>query len=315
MIFSKAPGKIILFGEHAVVYGQPAIAMPVTYVNATTRISPNIQARPGLIKLQAPDIQLDSDLSTMDPDHPLAAAVLKTLEALKLSHVPSFTLQINATIPIAAGMGSSAAISVAVIRAVSNFLGKTLPDAEVSALAFEVEKIQHGSPSGIDNHVIAYQLPVFFIKDQPVEFLSISHPTHWVIADSGESTPTRDTVQAVRALYTEKPDQYNAIFQSIGSITHQAKHALMTGDNDELGSLLNQNQVLLARLTVSSPKLESLVQAACNAGALGAKLSGSGRGGNMIALVQPNQAENVKDALKQAGAVSIITTQLSKQKR
>ncbi len=312
MIFSKAPGKIILFGEHAVVYGQPAIAIPVTRVNATARVIPNFQAKPGFIKIEAPDIDLDSDLSTMDPDHPLAAAVIKTLEVLNFVQIPAFTLQISSTIPIAAGMGSSAAISVAVIRAVSNFLGKALPDAKVSSLAYEIEKIQHGAPSGIDNHVIAYKLPVFFIKGQPVEFLSISHSTQWVIADSGESTPTRDTVQAVCALYTEKSEYYNAIFQSIGALVHQAKHALMSGHLNELGSLLNQNQALLARLTVSSPRLDALVEAACNAGALGAKLSGSGRGGNIISLVQPSQANNVTAALEKAGAVRIITTQLSK---
>lgn len=124
VIFGKAPGKIILFGEHAVVYGQPAIAIPVQDVTATARITPILNAGSGKVHVQAHDIQLDTMLNDLPEDHPLAAAIRATLEEITPYHTPSFTIQLDSTIPIAAGMGSGAAVTVAIIRALSAFLGK-----------------------------------------------------------------------------------------------------------------------------------------------------------------------------------------------
>lgn len=310
-IFTKAPGKIILFGEHAVVYGQPAIAIPVTRVNATASIVPEIQAEPGLVRIHAPDIQLNAELSTLAENHPLGSAVRLTMEWLKPEDIPSFTLQVTSTIPIASGMGSSAAIAVAIIRAVSDFLGSPLSAQDVSSLAFEVERIQHGTPSGIDNHVIAYQQPLVFQQGKPHQLLKIDQPTHWIIADSGESTPTRETVAAVRSLFDQEPEYIQPLFDSIGAIARDAKDALINGNLPRLGMLLNQNHALLKQVKVSSTRLDQLVQAALDAGAVGAKLSGGGRGGNIIALVSPEQVETVSTSLLKAGAVNIITTLLT----
>ncbi len=315
IIFRKAPGKIILFGEHAVVYGQPAIAIPVTQVHATARVFPKLTALKGTVHLQAPDINLDTDLSHLPANHPLAAAIRVTLEALKLEtltldHLPAFTLQISSTIPISAGMGSGAAISVAIIRALSDFLGKPLSPEKVSDLAYEVEKIFHGNPSGVDNNVITYQKPVYFSRGQSIQFLSIKRATHWVIADSGEKTPTRETVSAVRDQLEAQPNRVEMVFQKIGALTVKAKNALINGDLEDLGDLLNENQKLLEALDVSSPNLENLIKAAKNAGAIGAKLSGGGRGGNIIALVPPDKVGPIKNALTHAGASHLIDTTL-----
>jgi mevalonate kinase len=310
IIFAKAPGKIILFGEHAVVYGQPAIAIPVNNVSAGARIFPQLDSPPGEIRIHAPDINLDSNLEDMDDSHPLAKAVRLTLDRCSPVHIPPFTLQVSSTIPISAGMGSSAAISVAIIQVLSAFFGHSLSPDEISDLAYEVEKLHHGTPSGIDNKVISHQKPVYFVREQPMEFLDIKKSTLWLIADTGEKTPTYETVSAVQALFQEKPEQYQQVFDQIGLITKKAKDALINGDSTLLGQLMNANQSLLEQLEVSSIKIENLINAALNAGALGAKLSGGGRGGNVIVLVEEDSRKNVAFALIQAGAQGLITTQL-----
>lgn len=311
VIFGNAPGKIILFGEHAVVYGQPAIAIPVTKVKATARVLPNLNTSAGQIHIQAPQVQVDAVLSELPQDHPLAKAVYLTLSKIKPDHIPAITLQISSTIPISAGMGSGAAVSVAIIRALSAFLGEPLPSSEVSDLAYEVEKQHHGTPSGIDNNVIAHQKPVYFVREEPIQFLTIENPTQWVIADSGEKTPTRDTVSAVRALYAADTETYGEIFEKIGEVTKKARLVLSHGDIAALGWLMNENQRLLAKLNLSTPKLDTLIQGARAAGAEGAKLSGGGRGGNMIALCSAEKIDEVKNALDQAGAAQVISTTLA----
>jgi mevalonate kinase len=313
VITGKAPGKIILFGEHAVVYGQPAIAIPVAKVKATAHVFPDFESRTGEIHIQAGDIDMDTFLSELDPQHPLAAAVNLTLAELQLEHFPAFQVQISSSIPISAGMGSGAAISAAVIRGVSAFLGRPLPDSTVSALTYEVEKIHHGNPSGIDNNVIAYNKPVYYRRGQALQFLQIEKETHWVIGDTGEKTPTLDTVSDLGKRHADNPRYYDEIFQKIGGIAQGARRALIEADIKTLGQMLNENQVLLTKLNLSCASLDRLIQAALNAGAEGAKLSGGGRGGNMIALISPSEMDSVEKALYNAGAVNVISTKLARE--
>ncbi|MDT8382433.1 MAG: mevalonate kinase [Brevefilum sp.] len=313
VITGKAPGKIILFGEHAVVYGQPAIAIPVAKVKATAHVFPDFESRAGEIHIQALDIGLDTFLFELDPQHPLAAAVNLTLAELQLEHIPAFQVQISSNIPISAGMGSGAAISAAVIRGVSAFLGRPLPDSTVSALTYEVERIHHGNPSGIDNNVITYNKPVYYQKDQALQFLQIEKETHWVIGDTGEKTPTLETVSDLGTRHADKPHYYDQIFQTIGVIAQKARRALIEADIKTLGSLLNENQALLSELDLSCTSLDSLIKAALDAGAQGAKLSGGGRGGNMIALASPTKMDAVEKALYDVGAVNVISTKLARE--
>lgn len=312
VVFGKAPGKIILFGEHAVVYGQPAIAIPVQKVKATAHVTPEISSKDGQVHIEAPDINIDAELESLDENDPLVKTIHLTLEAVSPSHNPSFTLQISSNIPISAGMGSGAAITVAIIRALSSFLGKSLSDERISEMAYEVEKIHHGTPSGIDNNVITYQKPVYFVRGEPIQFLSVEQPTHWVIADTGQKTPTHETVSAVRALHAADPDRFGDIFDQIGSITRNARTPLAKGETEALGWLMNENQRLLEKLNVSSPALDNLIKTARTAGAFGAKLSGGGRGGNMIALASPDKIDSIQKALTKAGAERVITTLLPK---
>lgn len=326
---ARAPGKIILFGEHAVVYGQPAIAVPVTQVQATARVTANIGGKSGTIDIQAPNIDMNANLNDLRVDHALAAAVHGVTASLGLTRVPACTIEINSTIPVASGLGSGAAVSVAIIRALAGLLGQPLSDEKVSALAYEVEKIHHGTPSGIDNTVVTYAKPVYFVKKSPspagtpqarlrreargegiIETFNIAKPFTVVIGDTGLPSPTKESVGDVRKGWQANPEKYETLFAAAGSITKAARQAIEGGFPERLGPLMNENHELLQEMDVSSPELDLLVKAASDAGALGAKLSGGGRGGNMIALTSENNADEITAALIQSGAVRTITTRI-----
>jgi mevalonate kinase len=308
--YATAPGKIILFGEHAVVYGRPAIAVPVLQVRAKATVNFDPRSAPGKVILRAPDIGLDSTLSDMPEDHPLAAVLWKAASAMKLSHIPACTIQVTSNIPIAGGMGSGAAVSVAILRAFSTSLGHPLSDEQVSELAYEVEVIHHGTPSGIDNSVITYAKPVYYVKGKTIETLQVKHSFSLVIGDTGIQSPTVNVVSDVRQAWEKARDQFDGFFDAIGAITASAREAIEVGNINSLGSLMDENHALLRRISVSSLELDGLVQAAHSAGALGAKLSGAGRGGNMIAMVTPESSENVARTLVNAGAIRTILTEI-----
>ena len=306
MTTASAPGKIILFGEHAVVYNRPALAVPVTQAHADVVVT-SLPSQVG-IWIDAPDISMHAELTTLTSDHPLRQAVESVLQALNIPTSPPLNIRITSTIPVASGLGSGAAVSVALMRALSTHLGTALSDEQVNQLCYDVEKIHHGTPSGIDNTVITYARPVFFIKGQPIETLRVGSPFSLVIADTGISAPTRESVGAVRKLWECDPVKWDQIFNQVENIARQARKAIERGSWQELGSLMDANHALLQEMTVSSAELDCLVLAAKAAGAEGAKLSGGGRGGNMIALVQPETAEKVISALRATGAKNTILT-------
>jgi mevalonate kinase len=307
---ASAPGKIILFGEHAVVYGHPAIAVPVLQVRAKAIANAEPGGTPGVVKLRAPDIGLETMLADLQEEHPLAALIWKAAAEMKLTRIPACSIQVTSSIPIAGGMGSSAAVSVAILRAFSALMGHPLSDEQVSRLAYEVEVIHHGTPSGIDNTVITYVRPVYYLKGEPPKLLQVENPFSLVIGDTGVQSSTADVVGDVRQGWEDRPQVYEAWFDAVGAIATAARPEVETGDVERMGCLMNENHELLCRMGVSSPELDRLVSAARSAGALGAKLSGAGRGGNMIALVTVESAEVVAEALQGAGAVRTITTEV-----
>lgn len=309
-ITATAPGKIILFGEHAVVYGRPAIAAPVSQVQARAILIAQPRAPAGEVQLQAPDIGLEARLDELPETHPLAVAVRSVLAELGLERSPACALRVTSTIPVAAGLGSGAAVSVAVIRAFATFLGHPIAAKRVSALAYEVEKLHHGTPSGIDNTVVTYALPVVFQRGQPVEILRLPAPFTVVIGDTGIHSPTAVAVGDLRRAWQAEPAHFEALFDAVGKIVQQARQAIESGAPEELGALMDANHGYLQQMGVSAPALDRLVEAARAAGASGAKLSGGGRGGNMIALASPERAQTVADALREAGAVRTIITQV-----
>lgn len=308
MVTATAPGKIILVGEHAVVYGRPAIAAPVWQRVATATIDP---AAPGAgCSIHARDVSLHLRLTTAGDDEPLAVVARLALAQLGVEQEPDWRIELHSEIPIASGLGSGAALSTALVRAIFSQLGHRAEPAQISALVYESERFYHGTPSGIDNTVVAYGQPIWFVKGQEIQPFSPTLPLTIVIGDSGVSSPTKATVGDVRTAWQREPARYERIFDEIGAVVLAARQAMQGGDLPALGRLFDANQVLLELLDASSDTLERLILTARQAGALGAKLSGGGRGGNMIALVDEGCVDAVCDALATAGARRVIVTQI-----
>jgi mevalonate kinase len=310
MTTASAPGKVILFGEHAVVYGQPALAIPVHEVQAVAKINAEKETEASSIFFSAPDIDFQGWMKDMDPDHPLVKVCRLTFDAMEYGDHPNLQIKITSTIPIASGMGSSAAITIAIIRALGKHFETTIQPELQSQIAFEVEKLHHGTPSGIDNTVIAYEQPVFYQHGKSPQVFNVGMPIRLIIANSGRRALTSEAVGQVRKGWQNDPPFYDSIFDQIGSITHLARDAIQEGQIQKLGSLMNQNQESLRQLKVSSPALEKLIQVALEHGAMGAKLSGAGLGGNMIALVSAEDATIIQEILITSGAVTAFSTVL-----
>src|ERR1043165_5890924 len=153
MTQSSAPGKIILFGEHAVVYGRPALAIPVTQVHANVVVADSDRAG---IWIDAPDVKLHAELNTLPSDHPIASVINNLFFLWRVSPFPNLEIKITSTIPVASGLGSGAAVTVALTRTLASHLHVSMTDEEVNTFAYEIEKIHHGTPSGIDNTVVTY---------------------------------------------------------------------------------------------------------------------------------------------------------------
>jgi mevalonate kinase len=307
-----APGKVILFGEHAVVYGRPAIAVPVTQVRAcaTVEDGPGGQG----LAIHAVDLKLrhvvGTTITTDHPAYPLEATVRHTLQWLGIQAMPDLTLTVHSTVPVARGLGSGAALATAMVRALVQHVGRSITPGEVSVLVYQTEILHHGTPSGIDNTVIAFEQPVYFVRGQPIEVLQVGQPYWLAIGDTGVASPTKTAVGDVRRAWQQDPTTYEALFDQIGAIARRAREAIAAAELSALGTLMDENQGLLQAIGVSSPELEGLVGAARQAGALGAKLCGGGRGGNMIALATPEQVQSVASTLREAGAVSVIVTEI-----
>jgi mevalonate kinase len=301
---ASAPGKIILLGEHAVVYGQPALAVPVRDVRATATVR-GAPSGSGLI-IEALDLNARMSLAQAATDALVLTAKL-VLERLGAPE-PDGVIEVRSSIPVASGLGSGAAVSAALARALAEYLGAPLGNVELSALVYEVEKTHHGTPSGIDNTVVCYDQPVFFIRDKALEPFQPAAPFHILIGDTGIASPTRITVGSVREGWLRERDAFERLFAEIGARVLKARNAIESGRLEALGPLMSENQFLLEQMGVSSPELERLIKAARAAGAEGAKLSGGGGGGNMIALVPKHNVESVRTALIEAGAVRVLHT-------
>lgn len=313
-VTASAPGKVILFGEHAVVYGQPAIAAPVTGVSVKVIVQAEPLQPSGSIRIESPAINFNATRAELPEQHPLNTLFQLLEEALQISHLPAMKIRINSTLPAGAGMGSSAAVSIAMIRAISQFVGLPLPNEQVNQIAFEVEKAFHGTPSGIDNTVITYQMPIYYLRNEQPKLIHLKNPITLVIANAGEAPSTAAMVAGVRQRWQQQPQHYEKIFQRIGKIVHSARQILEEGDWVELAPLMEENHQLLQAIGVSSPALDRLVKASLQSGAFGAKSTGGGGGGNIIALVSPDQAEQIARRLLNEGALHTWLTTLRPMK-
>lgn len=301
IIPASACAKTILVGEHAVVYDQPAIALPVSTLRVRTTIEPGIGLEPGTVLIKIPGLALDTDLTSLPKDHPVAIAIQATLDRLGIREQPSFRLHLSNNFPLGAGLGGSAAIAVAIARSLSAFLGHPLEQAEVNAVAYLAEQSAHGKPSGIDNTVVSLEQPIYFQRGSRPEILKPGANFPFLIADTGVSKYTQDVVGDLAQKRAEN-NEIQKIMSSIGKVSEEGRKSFITGNLSRLGFLMDQNQSLLESLAVSSPELENLIMAAHNAGALGAKLTGGGRGGCILALIEADKRKAIEQALLNAGA-------------
>lgn len=311
MTTASAPGKIILLGEHAVVYRRPALAIPVRRVQASATIHTPSNPDRQDIHIKAVDLGTSGWLSEADLEDPLAHITRQTLKKLNQPQSQPLEIAIHSTIPIAAGLGSGAAVSIAMARALGLHFKQPFGPQQLSELAFEVEKIHHGTPSGIDNTVIAYDQPVYYVKGSQPETFKFGSQFIFVIADSGIDSSTALAVGKVKQGWQSYTDQFEIAFDRIGGLTQQAREAIKAGDRRSLGDLMNENHMLLNEIGVGLPQLDKIVEAARKAGAWGAKLSGAGMGGNCIALVEKDDAEAVEAAMRVAGAVWSTRTEVA----
>jgi mevalonate kinase len=299
---------VILLGEHAVVYGRPAIAVPITEVRAEARVERGLAGQGAVIL--APDVGRRIVLREASEEDPLARTVRLALDAIKVERNPDVTLTVTSKVPIARGMGSGAAVSTALVRALAQYFDRWLSSRAVSELVYQAEILYHGTPSGIDNTVVAFEKPIYFVKDEGWEVFWVGEPFLLAIADTGIESPTREVVGDLRRRYDADPARYTPLFDDVGNIVSAARLSIEQGQIELLGRLMNENHTVLQSLGVSCPELDCLVTAALDGGALGAKLSGAGRGGNMIALVTEEVRGRVGMMLRLAGASRVLFTQV-----
>lgn len=310
MTIASAAGKVILLGEHAVVYGRPAIAVPISDVRATVEVT-ELRSGEG-ISIVAEDLEetyrLDREYDA-EAAYPLQTTVRNTLEHLGIDIADqALRIVVRSDIPIARGMGSGTAVATALVRALAGHFQRHLTSRAISDLVYETEVIFHGAPSGVDNTVVAFEKPVYFLKGERTDVFWVGQPFALVIADTGVPSRTRDAVQEVARKWSADRRRYDDLFDQIGAAVTEAKRAIAEGELRRLGQLMNRNQDLLHELGVSSPELDRLVGAARGSGAMGAKLSGGGMGGCMIALVDDATTEDVISSLLLDDAHQVVRT-------
>ena len=294
---SAGHGKIILFGEHAVVYGSRAIAAPVPLA-----VRARVVDETDGVWLVVPRWGVEQRLR-MDPEKQRSFEVpaALVLRELGLTERP-MRIEVFSEMPRAMGLGGSAAVAVAIIRAIDRHFELGLSDEEVNALAYRCECVAHGTPSGIDNTVATFGQPLVYRKGDPPEIHSLGfpEPITFVIGMTGIESLTAKMVARVREGRERNRDVYDTVIKGIDAVTGQALEAIRKSELERLGELMNVCQGLLNGLQVSSWELEEMIQIAREQGALGAKLTGGGGGGSMIALC-PDNAAAVMRAMRETG--------------
>jgi len=306
---SMAAGKIILLGEHAVVYGRHAVAVAIP--DAVTARA--VRSDSGTT-LSIPDWGLNATVSSRAVDG-VAAAVNLILRKLGVDHL-GFDIQARSSLPRGMGLGSSAAIAVVITRAVGQCMGMDLSLASINSIAYECEILAHGKPSGIDNTISCYSEAMLFQNVGVLDMLplDLDEAPPLVVGFSHESGATLEQVSGVRKRYEAESHRFDAVFDQIDELSSSGAEALKARNYEELGRLMNINQGLLNAIGVSTPDLESMVAIARASGALGAKLTGAGGGGSIVALC-PCAEDDVRSALQSAGYATLAAGHFGREQR
>jgi len=303
-----AHSKLILIGEHAVVHGQPAIAIPFPLIGVETVI----EQVSGSIKIDSafyhgPMVHAPESLQG------IVRCVNRTLDYLDIPK-QDLLIRISSSIPPGKGLGSSASVAISIVRSLFAFANRTYSEDELLELANIAETFAHGQPSGIDTLTITSRSPVWFEKDFPIEYLDLKEDYYFVVADSGRVGDTRLSVESVARLLKSTPKRIQRKLEKIGELTHQAKSALEKAGKHILGGLLDEAQRELEALGVSDAGLNRLINFARQEGALGAKLTGGGNGGCIIALARNEvHSRQLAEKLRKYGAHAVWPFVLKKQ--
>jgi len=273
--------KVILLGEHSVVYGRHAIAVP-TPLNIRAKVEDSENGIVLMIPAWGVEYQLNKDPKNRQSFEKPAGAIL---DQLNLNN-KGMTIEVFSDIPRGMGLGGSAAIAVAIIKSLNNHYSLNLSDQEINSMAFESEKVAHGNPSGIDNTMATYGHPLIYRSgDNPlIERLNINEEFSLVLGFTNQEGLTAKTVAHVHTQWKQNKSIFEKIFNEINNLTLQSIQAIQNNDFEYLGQLMNFNHGLLNALQVSTPELERLVMIAREAGAMGAKMTGGGGGGAIVAI-------------------------------
>ena len=303
---SSAFGKVIILGEHAVVYGRPALAAPIPLA-MEARV---MRARERTLVIPRWGIEQHIPARSENPQG-LPAVLSLVLDHLKLSQ-EHMTIEVFPNVPRAMGLGGSAALAVAVIRSLSDFYELNLTKQQINDLAYQCELAAHGTPSGVDNTIATYGTPLTFQRN--LEDGSSVHqevhpavPIPLVIGISHDESFTANVVEKVRKARETYFDQYERIFDEIASLTRKGIDAFVEGSTENLGALMNLCHGYLNAMQLTTPALEELVHIARSHGAIGAKLTGAGGGGSIIALC-PGTQQEVASAIEDAGYSTVSFT-------
>lgn len=284
----SAPGKIYLFGEHAVVYGEPAIACAV---ELRTRVSAE----------RSDSIAISSAIGNTGLDFELHPYVSKAIEKLGS---PDAQVEITSDIPVGSGLGSSAAVTIATLAALNIEFRLGYKKEELAGMGHEIEKEVQGAASPTDTFVSTFGGVVEIPSRKRLNILECGI----VIGNTNKGASPKKTaklVKQVAQLKEEYPEMINPIIKAIGSFAGKGRNLVSKKDYTSLGKLMNVNHGLLDALGVCTQELSSLVYAARSAGAYGAKLTGAGGGGCMVALT--DSPRQVAEAIEKAGGQAIIT--------
>lgn len=305
----RAFGKMILVGEHAVVHGYPAIAAPVPALSALAWVVPGIGR--GMVIASEGYSETATLETETGPLAPLAEAARDALERLQIDPValPPLRIQLSSSIPSGAGLGSSAAVTVALVRALYKFFGFPLDPTILQDIATQAECMVHGRSSGIDPATVAATGPIRFCKGAAPREIPVPSPLEFLVIDSGERAETGQMVRMIREKIEADPEA-RATLEALGQLAPRMEPALEKGDLAQVGAIMNEAHAGLAKLGLSTPKLDALAKAARESGAFGAKLSGSGGGGVIIALIPPLRAAAIEQRLREAGAASVTYTRI-----
>lgn len=311
-IKTSAPGKCILFGEHAVVYGEPAISMAIQLRTECVIEKITNEAEP-VIKINFLNYKKSFTFNNLDgvkkdlPKEFYQVAVGLQIFADKYQvQISNIEITLNSEIWSGSGLGSSASIAVSLMGALSSYYNVNLDKETINQLSYEMEKEVHGTPSGIDNMTSTFGNLFLFQKGE-METIRNPRGFHLLIIYSGIPHNTGSAVSIVRELKNKDPNRWDEIIDKIGSIAKKARREIFFRNFKKLGHLMNENQDLLAELGLSTKEIDEIIEICSANGVYGAKLTGAGAGGCVIALADKNILIKLTDILKKRGFESILS--------